>query len=81
MCRDFRTGDVEMAEREGFEPSIPVKVYTLSRGAPSATRPPLQKVRDHTNIRSEFKGLCVIGFSRGGMTKAFRREFDQVVAI
>ena len=30
-----------MAEREGFEPSIRVNVYTLSRGAPSATRPPL----------------------------------------
>src|SRR5579862_1675993 len=28
-----------MAEREGFEPPIPVKVYTLSRRAPSATRP------------------------------------------
>ena len=32
-----------MAEREGFEPSIPVTVYALSRGAPSATRPSLQK--------------------------------------
>ena len=30
-----------LAEREGFEPSIRVNVYTLSRGAPSATRPPL----------------------------------------
>jgi hypothetical protein len=31
-----------MAEREGFEPPIPVKVYTLSRRAPSATRPSLR---------------------------------------
>ncbi len=30
-----------MAESEGFEPSIRVNVYTLSRGAPSATRPAL----------------------------------------
>ena len=31
-----------VAEREGFEPPIPVKVYTLSRRAPSATRPSLR---------------------------------------
>ena len=30
-----------MAESEGFEPSIRFPVYTLSRGAPSATRPAL----------------------------------------
>ena len=34
-----------MAEREGFEPPIPVKVYTLSRRAPSATRPSLHAHR------------------------------------
>ena len=32
-----------MAERVGFEPTIPVKVYTLSKRAPSATRPSLLK--------------------------------------
>src|SRR5690606_17709882 len=32
-----------LAEREGFEPSTPVKVYTISNRAPSAARPPLQK--------------------------------------
>ncbi len=31
-----------MAESEGFEPSILFPIYTLSRGAPSATRPALQ---------------------------------------
>ena len=31
-----------MAEREGFEPSIHFTVYTLSRRAPSAARPPLR---------------------------------------
>src|SRR6185312_14986767 len=30
-----------LAEREGFEPSIRFPVYTLSKRAPSATRPPL----------------------------------------
>ena len=33
-----------MAEREGFEPSIGVSLYSLSRGAPSAARPPLRNV-------------------------------------
>ena len=31
-----------MAEREGFEPSKRFPVYTLSKRAPSTTRPPLQ---------------------------------------
>ena len=31
-----------MAESEGFEPSIGVSLYALSRGAPSATRPALR---------------------------------------
>ena len=33
---------LEMAESEGFEPSMSVNPYTLSRGAPSATRPTLR---------------------------------------
>ena len=39
---DFYREKKEVAEREGFEPSIGVNLYTLSRGAPSATRPSLQ---------------------------------------
>ncbi len=31
-----------VAEREGFEPSVPVKTHTLSRRAPSAARPSLR---------------------------------------
>jgi hypothetical protein len=34
--------ELGLAEREGFEPSIGINLYTLSRGAPSATRPPLR---------------------------------------
>ncbi len=33
-----------MAEGAGFEPAIPFPVYTLSRRAPSTTRPPLQSL-------------------------------------
>ena len=32
----------QLAEGEGFEPSIEFPLYTLSRGAPSATRPSLR---------------------------------------
>jgi len=31
-----------MAERVGFEPTLPVRVNTLSKRAPSATRPSLR---------------------------------------
>ena len=31
-----------MAEREGFEPSVPVRVRVLSRDVPSATQPSFQ---------------------------------------
>ena len=34
----------KMAEREGFEPSKRFPVYTLSKRAPSTTRPPLQNI-------------------------------------
>ena len=33
----------KLAERAGFEPAIPFRVYTLSRRAPSTTRTPLQR--------------------------------------
>jgi hypothetical protein len=31
-----------LAERAGFEPAIPLPVYTLSKRAPSTARPPLR---------------------------------------
>ena len=34
-----------MAEREGFEPSLGVNLNTLSRRAPSATQPSLRNLR------------------------------------
>ncbi len=37
-----------LAEREGFEPSIGFTLYTLSRGALSATQPPLRAVAEVT---------------------------------
>ena len=45
----------KLAEKKGFEPSIPFPVYSLSRGAPSTTRPPL---------RSRFHYAAWVGIAR-----------------
>ena len=44
VCRSVQLsyGRASMAEREGFEPSVPVRVHTLSRRAPSTARPSLR---------------------------------------
>ena len=38
----IKINTILMAEREGFEPSKQFPIYTLSKRAPSTTRPPLQ---------------------------------------
>jgi hypothetical protein len=38
---DFSLEPLVLAERKGFEPLIPLTVYTLSKRAPSTTRPSL----------------------------------------
>src|SRR3954466_12712865 len=40
-----------MAERQGFEPWIELPLYTLSKRAPSATRPSLRRVGSCHSIR------------------------------
>ena len=42
--KSYFSFDSLVAEREGFEPSKQFPVYTLSKRAPSATRPPLQNL-------------------------------------
>ena len=42
--KNYSSFDDLVAEREGFEPSKQFPVYTLSKRAPSATRPPLHKI-------------------------------------
>ena len=42
--KNYSSFDGLVAEREGFEPSKQFPVYTLSKRAPSATRPPLQNL-------------------------------------
>ena len=38
---DTNRKNLDMAERKGFEPSRRLPAYTLSKRAPSTTRPPL----------------------------------------
>ncbi len=52
-----------MAVREGFEPSIRLQtVYSLSRGAPSASRPPHHHIPYYNRIRFAFKMARPGGF-------------------
>ncbi len=48
LCR-FRCIKEEMADRQGFEPWRRSPAYTLSRRAPSTTRPPVRGVRFSLN--------------------------------
>ena len=41
LGRKYQAGRCVMAERVGFEPTLPFRVNTLSKRAPSATRPSL----------------------------------------
>jgi hypothetical protein len=51
-CRPGWTiADNSLAEGVGFEPTIRLPVYTLSRRAPSTTRPPLRSFSRHPSRR------------------------------
>ena len=65
-----------LAEREGFEPSIRFPAYTLSKRAPSATRPPLHKVRRNLAkgaTKYKLYSLKALGF--------FHPFFDRLCAL
>jgi hypothetical protein len=54
---------MRVADPEGFEPSIPAKVYSLSRGALSTTQPKVQwfvELRGYEQVR----GFSSMGVSR-----------------
>ena len=54
---NFRKSFVILEERKGFEPLIPLTVYTLSKRAPSTTRPPLQLVYKFIKFFLVFKNI------------------------
>ena len=61
LSRSAISPEVSLAEREGFEPSMGFTPYSLSRGAPSATRPPLRTGQDTLIFR--FRGRASEGGS------------------
>ena len=57
-----------MAERKGFEPSRQLPAYTLSRGAPSTTRPPLRG-RGYRFGTAETRGFIASWFTFPSIAK------------
>ena len=64
----------ELAEREGFEPPIPVKVCPLSRRIVSTTHAPLRVGQIEKNLKSEVPRLRS-GFRQRAQTPAKRLNF------
>jgi hypothetical protein len=74
-----------MAERVGFEPTLEFPLNTLSKRAPSATRPSLRRIRDDNGCGSRFglenppvaamilSELVILGELR----KSFRENFAE----
>src|SRR5512134_1701287 len=60
-----RTG---LAEREGFEPSRRFPAYTLSRRAPSTTRPPLRS-RPDKPCRATLRKAAEVAMTRGTVSE------------
>ncbi len=61
-----------LAEGEGFEPSIRFPAYTLSKRAPSATRPPLRRAAQYSDG---------VQRGKGGDGLAARSQFCKVSSI
>src|SRR5690606_15479564 len=59
-ARGWRIRGMKLAERMGFEPTIGLPLYALSRGAPSTTRPPLRLA-----LMQSKRGAFLAGFGAG----------------
>lgn len=62
-----------MAEREGFEPSVPVKVRIISNDVHSATLSPFHRLLQV----EQAKFLCVAGVRNLGLDRAWSRLFRE----
>ena len=63
-----------MAEGEGFEPSIRFPVYTLSKRAPSAARPPLLAALAEARLRALARSRQVMPTRAGFFKPPSRRH-------
>jgi hypothetical protein len=59
--KSLHNNDICLAEGVGFEPTIRFPVYTLSKRAPSATRPPLRKGRAPQTARHKGARTIITG--------------------
>jgi hypothetical protein len=73
-----------LAEKVGFEPTVPLRVHTLSKRAPSATRPPLQNqassLRKRNSIirnKKRIASVFLVSFSLARVHLAFRYDIGQ----
>ena len=55
---------IELAEREGFEPSVRFPVLQFSRLAPSTTRPPLRNYYSFTTVPNCHAYFVPFGYTR-----------------
>jgi hypothetical protein len=72
-----------MAERVGFEPTLPFRVNTLSKRAPSATRPSLRKGRNDNLVYVADRGTAtgVARLGKLGRNEATRKRSFKVLLI
>ncbi len=80
-----RSSVLKLAEGVGFEPTLRFPVNTLSKRAPSTTRPPLHKAREAyrralahaTGARGRIKGVTGSGDLEIGFGQLIGRRFDR----
>ena len=68
-----------MAERVGFEPTLEFPLNTLSKRAPSATRPSLRRFREATAKQVAHPFDCAQGRSKPDFGLRVCRLFDSMV--
>ena len=85
MCRkNFNINTLCMAERQGFEPWVPFRVHTLSKRAPSTTRPSLHRANylfEFTIPEAQKKDTLGIVVLRAGFRRAGRALSKCVVIL
>ena len=65
-----------MAEREGFEPSVPFRIHTLSRRAPSTARTSLQVLSTETNYILFFLSMQAVIIASLALSPENRHAID-----
>ena len=70
-----------LADRVGFEPTIPVKVLRISSAVPSTTRPPVRVAAPLLNLNPDGKNPAFSAFVRCGSVLAARKPANVELRI